>query len=194
MASEGSSSSPTLSTKAAIGAVSGGLSQALATPADLIKIKLLSDSRSPSPKFKGLWHCVEATVRENGLRGLYQGAGPSILRACLVNLGELASYDQGKQYMRSITGLREGWILQSLSSVLSGLVATTLSCPADVVKSRTMAQGSGFIACIADTAKQEGIGGFYIGFYPTWLRLGPWQLIFLLSYEEGRRAMRLESF
>ena len=36
-------------------------------------------------------------MSEHGVRGLYQGLGPNLLRASLVNVGELSAYDSAKQ-------------------------------------------------------------------------------------------------
>ena len=179
--------------KCLIGAASGGFAQALATPADLLKVRLLADSRGQR-RFRGLWDCANSIIKEGGVLALYRGAVPSILRASLVNLGELATYDQAKETIKSLSNLQEGLALHSSSSVLSGLVATTLSCPADVIKSRVMAQGNGsLIECLIKTVRQEGLMSLYRGFLPTWLRLGPWQLLFWTSYE-GRQMLDLQSF
>ena len=36
-------------------------------------------------------------VSEQGVRGLYKGLTPNLLRATLVNIGELSAYDSAKQ-------------------------------------------------------------------------------------------------
>jgi solute carrier family 25 uncoupling protein 27 len=40
--------------------------------------------------------------------------------------------------------------------------------------------------CLLQTWRAEGAAGLYKGFLPTWGRLGPWQLVFWLSYEQLR--------
>jgi hypothetical protein len=39
-------------------------------------------------------HAIRTIVAEDGLRGLWRGTMPAVQRAALVNLGELATYDQ----------------------------------------------------------------------------------------------------
>ena len=39
-------------------------------------------------------HAARTIVAEDGLRGLWRGTMPAVQRAALVNLGELATYDQ----------------------------------------------------------------------------------------------------
>ena len=64
---------------------------------------------------------------------------------------------------------------------MSGLVAASLSTPADVVKTRVMNQptnskGQGLLYkssldCLLKCVKQEGFGGLYKGFLPIWARM-----------------------
>lgn len=82
---------------------------------------------------------------------------------------------------------------------MSGLSATTLSCPADVVKTRMMNQGGhvkykSSYDCLVKTVKIEGLRALWKGFFPTWARLGPWQFVFWVSYERIRLIAGLTSF
>jgi solute carrier family 25 uncoupling protein 27 len=84
--------------------------------------------------------------------------------------------------------------------VMSGLSATILSCPADVVKTRMMNQAAGVavyrnsLDCLTKTVKAEGAMALWKGFFPTWTRLGPWQFVVWVSYEQFRRLTGLSSF
>lgn len=75
-----------------------------------------------------------------------------------------------------------------------------VSTPADVVKTRLMGQDPsapayrGMAHCFGATLRAEGLRGLYSGFWPTWARLGPWQLTFWVTYEELRRAAGLSGF
>ncbi|KAK4483595.1 hypothetical protein RD792_010794 [Penstemon davidsonii] len=86
---------------------------------------------------------------------------------------------------------------------MSGLSATALSCPADVVKTRMMNQASSGESkiryrnsydCLVKTVKIEGFRALWKGFIPTWARLGPWQFVFWVSYEKFRHIAGLTSF
>lgn len=52
----------------------------------------------------------------------------------------------------------------------------------------------GIADCLAKTVRNEGVSALYKGFWPTWSRLGPWQFIFWVSYEQLRAAAGLRSF
>lgn len=38
--------------------------------------------------------------------------------------------------------------------------------------------------CFVQTFKNEGFWAFYKGFIPAWLRMGPWNVIFFITYEQ----------
>ncbi|EFN74547.1 Kidney mitochondrial carrier protein 1 [Camponotus floridanus] len=43
---------------------------------------------------------------------------------------------------------------------------------------------NGSIDCLIQTIKYEGILALYKGFIPTWFRMGPWNIIFFITYEQ----------
>ena len=40
---------------------------------ETVKVKFINDQQSAKPKFKGFFHGVGSIVKEEGLRGTYQG-------------------------------------------------------------------------------------------------------------------------
>lgn len=42
------------------------------------RTKLIDDSKSPNPRFRGLVHGTAVIVREEGLRGVYRGLFPVV--------------------------------------------------------------------------------------------------------------------
>ncbi|BAF14841.1 Os04g0449000, partial [Oryza sativa Japonica Group] len=179
--------------------------QVVASPADLIKVRMQADSRLLSqgiqPRYTGIFDAFTKIVRAEGFRGLWKGVVPNAQRAFLVNMGELTCYDQAKHFIirKQICG--DNLYAHTLASVASGLSATTLSCPADVIKTRMMNQGKdakvlyrNSYDCLVKTVKHEGLTALWKGFLPTWARLGPWQFVFWVSYEKLRQASGISSF
>lgn len=138
--------------------------------------------------------------RQEGVRGLWRGATPAVQRAALVNLGELATYDHAKESILRTGLVGDNVAAHTLSSMCSGLFASLISTPADVIKTRMMNQDPaaplyrGSVDCLVQSVRAEGVLALYKGFLPTWARLGPWQLVFWVSYEQLRRAADLGSF
>ena len=89
-----------------------------------------------------------------------------------------------------------------MSSFCAGLCACLVSSPVDVIRTRLMDQrivrntGStsskspkeivykSSLDCGLSTLKNEGFSGLYRGFVPSFMRMGPWNIIFFLVYEQ----------
>lgn len=181
--------------------------QVVASPADLIKVRMQADGRLLSqglqPRYRGVYEALKIILRTEGLGGLWQGVVPNVQRAFLVNMGELACYDHVKRIIIQNQVCDDNIYAHTLASIMSGLSATTLSCPADVVKTRMMNQSAGkesevmyrnSFDCLVKTARGEGVRALWKGFFPTWARLGPWQFVFWVSYEKLRHIAGLSSF
>ena len=52
-----------------------GVSEAIltVTPMETVKVKFINDQRSAQPKFRGFAHGVSCIIKEQGIRGIYQG-------------------------------------------------------------------------------------------------------------------------
>jgi len=187
---------PGFATKFAIGGLAGGVGQFIASPTDLLKIRMQTDrQKNNPPKYNGIRHCFSSVYAEAGFIGMWRGVGPNVYRAAAVNFGEIAAYDLCKRQVLVTTQWEDGPAVHSLAAVLSGLSSTIMSCPFDVMKTRLMAGShTGFISCLTDTVKKEGFMALYKGFFPTWSRLGPWQFCFWVTYEKLRHLSGLEGF
>jgi solute carrier family 25 (mitochondrial uncoupling protein), member 27 len=193
-----------------IGFTSGAVGQIIAVPMDLIKVRMQADGRlvaaglMDKPRYSGLSHALRTIIKEEGFFGMWAGTTPAVFRAAMVNLGELASYDISKRQILKTGLVDDNIYAHTFSGFASGFFATVASTPADVVKTRMMNQGKpekdgfvkykGPIDCLVKTAKTEGIMALYKGFFPTWARLGPWQLVFWVTYEKLRKLSGKSSF
>ncbi|ESW16192.1 hypothetical protein PHAVU_007G136400 [Phaseolus vulgaris] len=193
--------------KAVVGGASGVVAQIIASPADLVKVRMQADgqrmNQGHQPRYSGPFDALNKIVRAEGFRGLWKGVFPNIQRAFLVNMGELACYDHAKQFVIRSRIADDNVYAHTLASIISGLAATSLSCPADVVKTRMMNQAAkkegkvlynSSYDCLVKTVKVEGTRALWKGFFPTWARLGPWQFVFWVSYEKFRKFAGLSSF
>lgn len=187
---------PSIMVKLAIGSFTGGFGQFIASPTDLLKIRMQTDrQRHNPPIYKGVRHCAQCAYNEGGVIGMWRGVGPNVYRAMAVNFGELAIYDIAKRKVMAFTGFPDGVTVHSMAAVISGLTSTLCSCPFDVVKTRLMAGShTGIWRCFRDTVSVEGASALYKGFLPTWARLGPWQFIFWVTYERLRYYAGIEGF
>ena len=202
------------------GLLAGGIAQTIATPIDFVKVRLQSAARHGAPTV-GIRDVITDALRTEGVKGLWRGAGPSVARAGLVNLGELSTYSIAKRAVigSGVSGFKDDGILTHVASATcSGFVAALISTPADVLKSRIMAgvkeddhserdsskygrshthlygRYPGAWRTLMHILRSEGARGLYGGFVPGWLRLAPWQLVYWVSYEKFRELSGLPSF
>jgi solute carrier family 25 oxoglutarate transporter 11 len=69
---------------------------------------LQADTTLPADQrrnYKGVGDALTRIVKDEGIAGLFTGAGPTVVRACALNMGMLASNDQvsGRGLKRCIT-------------------------------------------------------------------------------------------
>jgi len=175
------------------GMITGGIGQAVASPTDVVKVRVQADGRlkllGQPPRYAGTWDAFRRILAEEGVRGYFVGFKPSVVRAAVINGCGIASYDHSKQLTLDLTGQEEGVVSRVVASLISGLVSALVSTPVDVVKTRLMSQPTGstvyrgMVDCAIKTFRQEGIRGTYSGFVPTYTRLAPWQLVFFVTFD-----------
>ena len=161
----------------------------MGTPADLVLIRMQSDSTLPVEQRRNYKNVVDAfsrIVREEGFLSLWKGCAPTVVRAMALNLGMLVSYDVSKERLEQMLGKERATTAWVLSSVISGGIAATMSLPFDNVKTKmqkmtklpdgTMPYKS-LVDCAIKTATNESIIGFWAGL-PTYIvRIAPHVMI-----------------
>ena len=87
--------------------------------------------------YKGTFDCYRKTIAKDGIKGLWLGWGPNVVRNSLINAAEVSTYDQSKQILLGY-GVHDGPLLHCLCATIASANAAVLGCPADVIKVRTM--------------------------------------------------------
>ncbi|XP_033930407.1 mitochondrial uncoupling protein 3-like isoform X1 [Melopsittacus undulatus] len=169
-------------------------------------------------RYSGTVDAYRTIAREEGVRGLWRGTLPNIARNAIINCGELVTYDLIKdallraQLMSGQDGAEQGghtqWVpshgphptlcpidnvpCHFVAAFGAGFCATVVASPVDVVKTRYMnaqpGQYRGALSCLLELLVQDGLAGFYKGFVPSFLRLGCWNVVMFVSYEQLQRA------
>jgi len=112
--------------------ITGTIGSLVANPVDVIKIRLMGNPL----RYKSLSAGLFDLYTTEGLAGLTKGIVPSTLRGACIAVGELATYDHAKVVLKEMTALNEGPWLHLGASLITGLVATSVAAPFDLIKSR----------------------------------------------------------
>ncbi|CAF3853376.1 unnamed protein product [Rotaria sp. Silwood2] len=179
------------------GMFSGALANAIANPTDLLKIRM--QANHPSVQGKRLFSAMISIAKKEGVRGLWSGVLPTVQRAAIVSGVELAVYDSAKQHLICQFNSSDTIGTHFLSSFIAGFAGAFTSTPIDVIRTRLMNQENlqsrgkltststpykGIIDCFIKTTRNEGFLALYKGFFPSWLRLGPWNIVFFIVFEQ----------
>lgn len=107
--------------KALCGLTAGAIGASFGSPADLALIRMQADATLPVAQrrnYKNAFHALYRIVGDEGVLALWKGAGPTVVRAMALNMGMLASYDQGVEFFKDNLGFSEA------TTVLSEFLCT----------------------------------------------------------------------
>ena len=168
-----------------LGGLTGGISQIIASPFDLIKIRYISEKKNNNNI--SIINTVNNIVNKNGVLSLWKGALPSIYRSIFINASEFVTYNYFKNIIQNNTEINNNLFIQFYSSLSASFISAIICSPIDVVKSKIMNSNSShnnICNYLLQIIKNEGIMRLYKNFIYTWLRLAPTQIIFWITYEK----------
>lgn len=182
-------------------AAAGAISSAIANPTDVLKVRMQVSGKGSQQK--SVWSCFYDIYKYEGVRGLWRGVGPTAQRAVVIASVELPVYDFCKLQLMDYFG--DHVANHFTSSFIASLGSAVASTPIDVVRTRLMNQRhvtvvngiataasstkiyTGSLDCAIQTVRNEGLLALYKGFIPTWFRMGPWNVIFFITYEQLKK-------
>jgi len=126
--------------------------------------------------------------------GLWRGVTPTAQRAAIVAAVQLPAYDFAKEMLVAKRILTESWVCHLTASIVAATSAAVASNPVDVIRTRMMIQRKykkkdghkiyrNSLECVTHVVKKEGVISLYKGFVPAFFRMGPWNVVFFLVYE-----------
>ncbi|BES88481.1 Tricarboxylate transport protein [Nesidiocoris tenuis] len=107
------------------------------TPIETIKVKVIHDMNRPKPRYKGSFHTIVRVLREEGVRGTYQGLLPTTLKQAT---------NQGSRFLL-MESFKEFYDKENPSKplpphiacswgIVTSFFTTYLNSPIDLVKTR----------------------------------------------------------
>ncbi|XP_013863250.1 mitochondrial brown fat uncoupling protein 1 [Austrofundulus limnaeus] len=177
------------------GCTTGAMAVSFAQPTDVVKVRFQAQMNlnGVARRYSGTMQAYRHIFLNEGLRGLWKGTLPNITRNALVNCTELVTYDLIKEAILRHKLMSDNLPCHFVSAFGAGFATTVIASPVDVVKTRYMNSPPGqyrsAINCAWTMMTKEGPTAFYKGFVPSFLRLGSWNVVMFVSFEQIKRAM-----
>ncbi|XP_047609517.1 mitochondrial uncoupling protein 3 isoform X2 [Phacochoerus africanus] len=185
-----------ITTRILAGCTTGAMAVTCAQPTDVVKVRFQASIHAgpgSNRKYSGTMDAYRTIAREEGVRGLWKGILPNITRNAIINCAEMVTYDVIKEKVLDYHLLTDNLPCHFVSAFGAGFCATVVASPVDVVKTRYMNSPPGQyqnpLDCMLKMVTQEGPTAFYKGFTPSFLRLGSWNVVMFVSYEQLKRAL-----
>ncbi|OCL05389.1 mitochondrial carrier [Glonium stellatum] len=180
------------------GATSGILGAAAGSPFFLVKTRLQSYSPflpvGTQHHYRNAWDGLRTIYTQEGVKGLYRGVGPAMVRTGFGSSVQLPTYFFAKRRLVKHLGMEEGAPLHLASSAASGFVVCVVMHPPDTVMSRMYNQTGNLYSsafdCLYRTVKTEGILAVYKGFFAHLARILPHTILTLSLAEQTNKIMR----
>ncbi|KAK9071520.1 hypothetical protein SSX86_010089 [Deinandra increscens subsp. villosa] len=188
--------------KIGAGLIAGGIGAAVGNPADVAMVRMQADGRLPASQrrnYKSVIDAISQMAKSEGIGSLWRGSSLTVNRAMLVTASQLASYDQIKETILEKGVMKDGLGTHVTASFAAGFVASVVTNPVDVIKTRVMNMKvepgkappyAGAIDCALRTVKSEGPMALYKGFIPTISRQGPFTIVLFVTLEQVRKLLK----
>ncbi|KAJ8540146.1 hypothetical protein K7X08_026535 [Anisodus acutangulus] len=191
-----------LGKKIVAGLIAGGIGAAVGNPADVAMVRMQADGRLSAPQrrnYKSVVDAISQMTKSEGITSLWRGSSLTVNRAMLVTASQLASYDEFKEMILKKGLMKGGLGTHVTASFAAGFVASVVTNPVDVIKTRVMNMKveprkappyCGALDCAMKTIKAEGPMALYKGFIPTISRQGPFTIVLFVTLEQVRKLLK----
>jgi len=147
----------------------------------------------PAVLFTNTGDFLQKVFASDGIRGLYRGATPLLVRGGLFSSGQFLGYDAAKDAAKRNGMMSDGPLLHFIGAIFAGLLAVTFATPADYTMNRYMTlrdmgggKDVGVLRFIREELGNRGMLSFYRGWIPFFVRVGPIMCVTMPTYEQFR--------
>lgn len=174
------------------GVLSCGVTHTAIVPLDLVKCRIQVDAA----KYKNLFHGLRLTVAEEGMKGLAKGWAPTLIGYSMQGLCKFGFYEVFKNVYGDMIGPENAFLwrttLYLAASASAEFFADIALAPMEAVKVRIQTQ-PGFANTLREAFPKmkasEGMGAFYKGLVPLWMRQIPYTMMKFACFERTVEAL-----
>jgi len=168
------------------GAISGSLGSIVGNPFDVMKTKMMANSKKTIP----LSDMIKQMYLNQGISGFYRGIQANVSRACVLNGTKMACYDQ----IKGLVSEKFGWERKDIKNQFVGAIGAGffMACtvtPFDMLRTTLMNQPTdkivykGMTDAFSKIVRKNGILVLYRGFFPIWCRFAPQATLQLITMD-----------
>ncbi|KAI8881998.1 mitochondrial carrier [Backusella circina FSU 941] len=199
------------------GGIAGMSTRLAISPLDVIKIRLQVQPQpiknillsQNNVKYSGIIQAFKTIVAEEGFRGLFKGNMAAEYLYLTYGTAQFYGYYSLNKYFTKVQQQQNiitffickfylylifffinmpSGVRSFLCGMLAGSVATTITYPFDLLRTRFAMQGTnkvyrGIPNALSDIYQREGVRGFYRGLGPSIVQIMPYMGLMFLSYE-----------
>jgi len=173
-----------------IGAAARTIAASTMIPFTVIKTRFESDRFH----YRGVINALNSILRSEGSKGLYRGLFPTLVRDVPFSGLYLAFYEALKSFSSPLLS-SSPTSSHILSGLGAGVLASLITQPADVVKTRMQLDGSRsqrFLTTVSLMYREEGLKSFSVGLAPRLLRRSAMAALAWTVYEKVINTMSLK--
>jgi len=151
-----------------------GFSEAVVvvTPQETLKTKLIHDKLSPKPQYGNIFQGIYTIASQTGIRGLYQGVVPTIMKQSSNQAVRFVVFDKTKQAASPY--IKNKILTDLFAGGFAGFCSTMANNPVDVIKTKMQQKDGanmGFMDHARNIYASRGFMGFYSGVVPRLARV-----------------------
>lgn len=169
------------------GILSCGTTHTFVVPLDLVKCRLQVDQK----KYKNIFHGFKLTVKEEGTRGLAKGWAPTFIGYSAQGLCKFGLYEVFKIEYAKLLGEENAYLYRTYlylaASASAEFFADIALAPMEAAKVKIQTT-AGFANTLREAfpkmMKDEGVGAFYKGLVPLWMRQIPYTMMKFACFEK----------
>lgn len=107
-------------TRVLAGLTTGGMAVAIAQPTDVVKVRFQAQTKAAGLLYTSTMQAYRMIGSQEGVRGLWKGAIPNIVRNSIVNVSEIVCYDLVKDMLIQFAQMQDNISCHFSAAVIAG--------------------------------------------------------------------------